>query len=33
MLREDNIPVKNYFNFWFNREKKKRVLYNFYFFV
>ena len=23
MLREDNIPVKNCFNFWFNREKRK----------
>ena len=23
MLRKDNIPVKNCFNFWFNREKRK----------
>ena len=23
MLREDNIPVKDYFNIWFNREKRK----------
>ena len=24
MLREDNISVKNCFNFWFNREKRKK---------
>ena len=23
MLREDNIPIKDYFNIWFNREKRK----------
>ena len=23
MLREDNIPVKDFFNIWFNREKRK----------
>ena len=23
MLRKDNIPVKNWFNIWFNREERK----------